>query len=91
MEIRQVQYFLAIVRVGSFSEAAEDLYVSQSWLSKQMISLEKELGCVLFDRSKRQIVITEAGQVFYDHAQKMVMSLIRLDEVAQKKYDIAPP
>jgi LysR family transcriptional regulator, transcription activator of glutamate synthase operon len=71
VEIKQVQYFLAVVENGSFSTAAEELYISQSSLSKQMISLEKELGCPLFDRSRRKIALTEAGQVFLQHAEPL--------------------
>lgn len=71
MEIKQITYFLAIVQSGSFSAAAEDLFISQSALSKQIIALEKELACPLFDRSKRKIALTDAGQVFYRHAVQM--------------------
>lgn len=68
MEIKQVQYFLAVAEAGSFSVAAEDLYISQSSLSKQIIALEKELKLQLFDRSKRKISLTEAGKIFQKHA-----------------------
>jgi len=71
MEIRQIQYFLSIVETGSFSNAAEELYISQSSLSKQIIALEEELGVQLFDRSKRKIFLTNAGEVFLEHARKM--------------------
>lgn len=71
MEIRQIQYFLTIVETGGFSTAAEELYISQSSLSKKIIALEKELGAPLFDRSKRKISLTEAGEVFLEHAQKL--------------------
>lgn len=68
MEIKQVQYFLAVTEAGSFSVAADDLYISQSSLSKRIIALEKELEIQLFDRSKRKISLTDAGRVFYKHA-----------------------
>jgi LysR family transcriptional activator of glutamate synthase operon len=68
MEIKQVQYFLAVAEAGSFSSAADELYISQSSLSKQIIALEKELGLQLFDRSKRKISLTEAGKIFLKHA-----------------------
>lgn len=68
MEIKQVQYFLAIVETGSFSAAADNLYISQSSLSKQIIALEKSLDVQLFDRSKRKVSLTEAGIVFEKHA-----------------------
>ena len=69
MEIKQVQYFLAIVETGSFSATADNLYISQSSLSKQIIALEKSLDVQLFDRSKRRVSLTEAGKVFEKHAQ----------------------
>jgi LysR family transcriptional activator of glutamate synthase operon len=68
MKILQVQYFLLIVERGSFLAAAEKLYISQSSLSKQIIALENELGCQLFDRSKRKISLTNAGETFMKHA-----------------------
>ncbi len=71
MEIKQVQYFLAVFTTGSFSAAADELYTTQSSISKQMIALEKELGFALFDRSKRKIVLNPAGEVFLKHAQTL--------------------
>jgi LysR family transcriptional regulator, transcription activator of glutamate synthase operon len=68
MEIKQLQYFLSVADSSSFSVAAENLYISQSSLSKQIIALEKELDVQLFDRSKRKIALTEAGGIFYKHA-----------------------
>ncbi len=69
MEIRQIQYFLSIVDTGSFSAAADEHYISQSSLSKMLISLEKELAASLFDRSKRKVSLTEAGEAFLRHAR----------------------
>ena len=71
MEIKQVQYVLAVADAGSFSAASEELYVSQSSLSKLIIALEKELGVELFDRSRRKIALTPAGDAFLPHARSM--------------------
>jgi DNA-binding transcriptional LysR family regulator len=71
MEIKQVQYFLAIVTTGSFSAAADELYLTQSSISKQILALEKELGFPLFDRSKRKISLTQAGETFLKHARSL--------------------
>ena len=71
MEIRQIQYFISIVETGSFSAAADEHYISQSSLSKVIIALEKELGVSIFDRSKRKIFLTEAGEAFLGHARKL--------------------
>jgi LysR family transcriptional activator of glutamate synthase operon len=74
MEIRQIEYFLSVVETGSFSAAADKHYISQSSLSKVIISLEKELGVSLFDRSKRNVSLTEAGKAFLEHARKIDMA-----------------
>ena len=71
MDITQIQYVLAVAAAGGFSAAAEELFISQSSLSKQIIALERELGVVLFDRSRRQIALTPAGAVFLDHARRI--------------------
>jgi LysR family transcriptional activator of glutamate synthase operon len=71
MEIRQIQYFLSIVDTSSFSAAADEYYISQSSLSKKIIALEKELGVLLFDRSKRKVSLTGAGEAFLEHAGKI--------------------
>ncbi len=69
MDITQVQYVLAVAATGSFSAAADELYISQSSLSKQIIALERELGVALFDRSRRRIALTPAGARFLEHAR----------------------
>jgi DNA-binding transcriptional LysR family regulator len=56
----------------SFSRAAQQIHVVQSALSAAVAKLEKELGVALFDRSKRQIVLTAAGEVFLDHAREAI-------------------
>ncbi|NJD58133.1 MAG: hypothetical protein C3F13_01610 [Anaerolineales bacterium] len=71
MEIRQIQYFLSIVDTGSFSAAADEHFISQSSLSKMIIALEKELAVTLFNRSKRRVSLTEAGEAFLRHARKL--------------------
>jgi LysR family transcriptional regulator, transcription activator of glutamate synthase operon len=86
MEIKQVQYFLMLSEMGSFSAAAEELYISQSSLSKQIIALEKELNSQLFDRSKRKIALTPAGEAFLIHARNMNSAYqAMLAEMAQYK------
>jgi DNA-binding transcriptional LysR family regulator len=71
LDLRQVQYFLAIFEQGSFTAAADYYYISQSSLSKRIIALEEELGVTLFDRSKRNVSLTEAGEAFLAHAQQL--------------------
>ena len=61
MRIESLHYFLEVARIGSFSLAARQLYVSQQGLSKAVQSLEKELGTALFERTGKRIRLTEAG------------------------------
>ncbi|MBC7619841.1 MAG: LysR family transcriptional regulator [Candidatus Saccharibacteria bacterium] len=78
MELRQLRYFVAIAECGSFSKAAERVFVAQSALSHQTAQLEFEIGTRLFHRSRRGIELTEAGQRFLPHA----VSILRQSEEA---------
>ena len=68
MELRQLRYFVAICEHGTFSKAAEKVFVAQSALSHQLAQLENELGAALFHRSRRGVALTEAGEIFHPHA-----------------------
>ncbi|WP_294771455.1 LysR substrate-binding domain-containing protein [uncultured Rhodoferax sp.] len=68
MELRQLRYFIAIADCGSFSKAAERVFIAQSALSHQMAQLEDELGASLFHRSRRGVELTDAGSRFLPHA-----------------------
>jgi LysR family nitrogen assimilation transcriptional regulator len=68
MELRQLRYFVAIADCGSLTKAAEQVFVAQSALSHQLAQLESELGASLFERSRRGVVLTDAGQRFFPHA-----------------------
>lgn len=68
MELRQLRYFTAIAKHGTFSKAAEQVFVAQSALSHQLAQLEAELGTRLFHRSRRGVELTESGRIFLAHA-----------------------
>ena len=72
MELSQLEVFLAVAREHRFSRAAEKLYRTQSAVSQTIRKLEDELGESLFDRSSREGVLTDAGQVLYEHAEKLL-------------------
>ncbi len=72
MEIKQLKYFLAVTELGSFSKAAVVLSVAQPVLSRQIRSLEEELGIELLYRNGRGIVVTEAGQILVDRARSIL-------------------
>lgn len=68
MELRVLQYFLAVAREQSLSGAAEFLHLSQPTLSRQLRDLEDELGKQLFIRGNRGIVLTEEGMILRKRA-----------------------
>jgi LysR family transcriptional activator of glutamate synthase operon len=68
VNLTQLEYFLAVARSRNFSRAAEDCYISQSSLSKQIKALEKELGVDLFVRSSAGVHLTPAGEMFFSFA-----------------------
>lgn len=72
MELRQLRYFTKAKELLNFTEAAAQLFISQSTLSQQIKSLEDELGIPLFNRVGKHIYITEAGELFYNYALKCV-------------------
>jgi len=72
MELSQLEVFLAVARERRFSRAAEKLYRTQSAVSQTVHKLERELGEALFDRSSRDGVLTDAGKVLYEYAEKLV-------------------
>lgn len=72
MEIRQVTYFKSVAECGSFARAAEKLRVAQPALSNQISKLEARLGAKLFERHARGIRLTKSGEVFLQHAAKIL-------------------
>ncbi len=72
MELRQLEYFAAVVRHGHFGRAADDVYITQSALSQQIGRLEQELGLTLLLRTSKGIELTPAGLDFLDHAQAIL-------------------
>ena len=73
MTIEQLRYFTALAKNKNFTAAAEECFISQSSLSKQIKSLEKELGGVrLFDRNTKKLEITDAGREFFVFASRVL-------------------
>ncbi|MFF7309822.1 LysR substrate-binding domain-containing protein [Streptomyces sp. NPDC008137] len=69
MELRQLEYFVAVAEEQNFTRAAERVHISQSGVSAQIRQLERELGAELFDRSGRAATLTAAGRAALDHAR----------------------
>ncbi|PSL41377.1 DNA-binding transcriptional LysR family regulator [Planomicrobium soli] len=85
MDIRQLSYFVEVAKHKSFTKAAQTLHLSQPSLSKMVKNLEEELDVTLFDRSARQIALTDAGEVVVEQAQKILNSL---DDLSASLYDV---
>ncbi|WP_028933687.1 LysR family transcriptional regulator [Pseudonocardia spinosispora] len=105
MERRQLEYFLAVVAHGGFTNAARTLHVSQPSLSHAIASLEAELGGMLFHRLPHGVVLTPAGQALVGPARQVARDLVtatasvrevlglsggRLDIVAQTTLAVDP-
>lgn len=72
MELRILNYFLAVADEGSFSRAAERLHVSQPALSQQLAAYENEIGAKLFNRTSRHLELTEKGRLLLGRARDIV-------------------
>lgn len=83
MELRVLRYFWTIAEEGSISKAAGLLHITQPTLSRQLMSLEEELGVQLFIREKKRLILTEAGLYLKDRAQE----IISLADKTEKEFE----
>ena len=72
MELRVLNYFLAVAREENFTKAAQQLHLTQPTLSRQIADLEQELGVKLFIRSNHNIILTEEGMILKRRAQEIL-------------------
>lgn len=84
MELRQIEYFMAVATHQNFSRAAEHVHISQPSLSIQIGGLEKELGTRLFDRLGRKVILTQAGELFHVHAERALRELDQAEQVVHE-------
>ena len=75
MELRQLAYFEAVARHGSFTKAAQRLHVAQPAVSAQIRRLEAELGAPLLARTTRRVALTQAGELFLARARQVLAQL----------------
>ncbi len=83
--MNRIRYFEAVVRLGSFSGAAEECYISQSAVSQQIRALERDLGVTLLNRgNSRRVSLTPAGEYFYRRSIPLMEEFERLREETRR-------
>jgi LysR family hydrogen peroxide-inducible transcriptional activator len=87
MNLRELEYLIALADELHFHKAAARCFVSQPTLSAQIKKLEEELGVLLIDRSNRQVTMTDAGKAVVEQAKKVLSSSKILKEIAQSFKD----
>jgi len=84
MRIEQIKYFLALANELHFWKTSEKVFISQSSLSRQIQSLEDELGVQLFERDKRNVKLTDAGKYLQEHWRMAINGLDQIHRQAKK-------
>ncbi|MFF7993316.1 LysR family transcriptional regulator [Kitasatospora xanthocidica] len=75
LDLRKLRYFVAVVEHRHFGRAAEQLYITQPVLSRQIRSIERELDCTLLERTTRRVELTPAGKQLYQEAQGILAAV----------------
>lgn len=89
MDIRSLRYFTETVRLGSFTEAARQLGVTQSTISKMVRQLEDEIGDTLLLRDGRQLALTDTGRVVFERGKDVLMAMQRLQREVLETQSVA--
>jgi LysR family hydrogen peroxide-inducible transcriptional activator len=87
MNIRELEYLIAVDEERHFHRAAERCFVSQPTLSGQLKKLEQELGVLLVERNNRQVSMTEAGQAVVKHARTVLAEINAIKDAANYFHD----
>lgn len=87
MNIRDLNYILAVAETGNFSKAADICYVSQPTLSGQIKKLEEELGVSIFERTNRKVEITAVGDEILSHARQIISETETIRNLARNYQD----
>ncbi len=85
--LRQLQYAVAVAELLSFRKAAERCFVSQPSLSAQLAQLEDALGVRLFERSRRRVLVTNAGKELLERARKVLLDAEDLVQLSRRVGD----
>lgn len=85
MDLRRLQYFVALAEELHFGRAAERVFVAQSTLSGQIRRLEEELGARLFERTRRSVALTEPGRALLPRARRLLRDAERAEATVRRK------
>ena len=80
--------FYTVANAGNISKAAKELYISQPAISKSIQKLEENLGCKLFSRSSRGVVLTDEGQLLYGHVKEAFETLTLGEDKLKRSIDL---
>jgi LysR family hydrogen peroxide-inducible transcriptional activator len=83
--ITQLEYVIAVQKHGHFAKAAEACHVTQPTLSMQIQKLEESIGVIIFDRSKKPILLTEIGQKLVEQFQAILFEVKKVDQVLKNR------
>jgi len=87
MNLRDLQYLIAVAETGHFGKAAKRCFVSQPTLSSQIKKLEDKLGVKVFERTNRSVNITPVGEKIVDHARKSIEQAEAIEQIARAHRD----
>ena len=80
--------FYTVANSGNISKAAKELYISQPAISKSIQKLEESVGCKLFSRSSRGVVLTEEGRLLYSHVSEAFETLTLGEEKLRRSIEL---
>ncbi|TKB10927.1 MAG: LysR family transcriptional regulator [Mesorhizobium sp.] len=83
LDLRQIRYFVAVAEAGNVGRAAEQLHISQSPLSRQIMQLEEQLGVALFERARQRVHLNAEGRAFLAEARALLANAARLEELGR--------
>ena len=75
MNIKQLEYFVDLSQTFNFTKTAQNFYISQTAITKQIQCLEKDLGIPLFKRSKKSVKLTSEGRIYLPYAKKILKDI----------------
>ncbi|RUR18828.1 LysR family transcriptional regulator [Legionella sp. km535] len=87
MNIRDLHYFVVLAEVKHFGDAAKKCFVSQPTLSMQIKKLEESLGVTLFERTNKQVLLTDQGDALLSRVKKILMLIDEMKDVARHLHD----